>query len=231
MARVAGAAAYGLDPHVCEYILKPAFWILFFFLGIIWVIFVWAQLPATDTSHHQRPSAKDGGDIIEHAESTSSSPEENDSEDNLDTAVSHRIDDSTSVPLLGTAGCQSWKPQLTLWLAPALTSRTARIMAAMLYLLFLSAALVESHWLLVTFGRATSKMFRLSSISASRSPPQWVYGIYALVLGGQLLLDLVAFCVSACITVPWAVCIIELVVCMYPVPEVAVGDLNVKSKS
>lgn len=216
---MARAVAHGLNNYVCEYMLKPAFWILALFLGIVWVVFIWAELPATHASAHQGPSLEGGG--------------VSQKEDDSDMTASHREVDAPGSPTSShrTAGSRSLKPRLTLWLAPALDSPAGRFIAAVVYLFFLGAALLEAYWLLVTFGRATSKMAESWSVLASRSPPPWVYGGYALGFGGMLLLDFVAFCFAAAVVVPFALCVFELIGSTYPVTGMVGVDPKMKSKS
>lgn len=202
---MARAVAHGLNTHVCEYMLTPAFWILGLLLGIIWVVFIWAELSTatTDTLAHQPPSVQDG-------------------------AVSQKEDNTTSH---NTAVSRSLKPRLTLWLAPALESRPGRFIAALAYLFVLAAALLEAYWLLVTFVRATANMAASWSVLASHTPPLWVYAGYALGFGAMLLLDFVAFCFAAAVVVPFAFCVLELLGSTYPVTGMASIDPKTKPKS
>ncbi|KUI59106.1 hypothetical protein VP1G_11121 [Cytospora mali] len=167
--------------------LKTAFWVLGLFLVIIWVVFIGAKIPATDTSGKQTSSVEDVGSI-QSAKPTSTSREE----EHSGTIMTYLVDAPPSPSPRKTASPRSWEPTtLTLWLAPVVASPSGRGIALAMYLSFLGAALLETYWLFVTCGRATAKMFRFWFILASW--PLWLYMAFCITI----FLDLVAFCLSA----------------------------------
>lgn len=86
-----------------------------------------------------------------------------------------------------------------------------RVIAAVMYLFFLGAALLEAYWVLVTSGRATVKMFRFWSVLASRGTPLWAHLVYAMVFGAMIATDLAAVFFSVALVLPLVLCVLEVV--------------------
>lgn len=192
------------DPYVCEYMHRTSFWVLGLFLVIIWAVLIGGEIPVPDTSGKQASSVEDV-DGTQSAKSTSTSR----GEDDLSTIPStHK-----------TASPQSWKPALTLWLAPVVAFPSGRGLALAIHFFFLGAALLETYWLFVTCGRATAKMFRFWFVLASW--PLWLYAAFWIVF----FLDVVAFFLSVTLVVPFYICVLELASSTYPVAEAA-QDVN-----
>lgn len=199
------ASIRGVDPHVYEYTLRPGFWLLGIFLGIIWTAVIWTRAPPTGSSIlGKQPAAQDA--------LTDSALEQ----DNPDKILLHDLQQLT-IPgtIFTTSSGGRFKPHYTLWLVPFLSGKphytSRRVIVTGFYLCILAIALLEMYWIGMTFTRATVKILRFWDGFRKRGNRTWVYGTASLGLFGMMALDVAALLLGSFFVVPLVLCVFEVV--------------------
>jgi hypothetical protein len=169
------------DPYVCEYLLKPEFWLL----GIALVAYSIATVGyMVKTGHAEKQRA---GDVTtsaapqNHKPKTSQRPHNNSNTPDDD----HHNNDIKEGP------CDTPPPQpqnkqfpchtLVHWLTPHLPTKPHRAAAVAFYVTILGAQLLEGYWAAATLGRVLAKLFRMWLLLV-RSGNWWVAVVYTIAM-------------------------------------------------
>jgi hypothetical protein len=177
-----------LNPYyVCEYLLKPDFWLLGAALIVYTIVSLYyvneclkaeeealATLPTHEPPRPASPPDNTGEAADENKEEASDNTKQEASDDTNEEEsypLQPREQDPDSTPpeiqsLIALRVKGRLTRRCTRWLVPYLTTRWHTALAAAIYLAVLSAQLLEGYWMEATLYRIVAAMFRQSLLLA-----------------------------------------------------------------
>ncbi|KAK3935911.1 hypothetical protein QBC46DRAFT_396450 [Diplogelasinospora grovesii] len=144
----------GLDPYVCEYALKPAFWVVGILSVTFWFVTVGYAIEEKKRAEQDAKTASATPTI------TTSGPVKLEAAAATDTSKkSWRELRYPNPPRSGQK--KRFAPHFTLWISRYLTTRWRKAAALVVYLAILGVQLLEAYWVAATLARAMAKLVRV----------------------------------------------------------------------